>query len=468
MCYVWEGNIEKCQHCSETDFQTVLRMFWNIEPARRTHQLVARTTQHSFNQDAPSSSRQDARVDLHRDLAAGTLREHAHKLSYQVGPSSSRYDAGIEVPSQYKRQKLSGNQTSFPRHDASINGRQERNPDQHPSSIHNARNHGPPQSGQQAKHAVQAYLRHSARTAGTVPSGQQGSSQSQPSCLRLDARMDGAARRGQQAKDQDPSSSSIHDTLSDWTNGRGWKESHQDPPYSSRHHTTTDLTGEEEHQGPSQKLSQNHHRVEDMEVLTAGMNKLPPPCWGDERVILPLAQEQLREEDLYRRQEQEMDDIWGMYAKEREALAAVYNPEPEKHWTPVFEEPGIWERKTPLWDEVWAHSVLGGEAWMRNLLGENETWPQEPPEEADIWTREEGGMLSAAVLKRLLRVFTIQAVQEEERFQDSLKDEGPQISDESDTVSSILRNPEGDEVTLSFSEDFTSAGYPPLASQAQH
>lgn len=205
-----------------------------------------------------------------------------------------------------------------------------------------------------------------------------------------------------------------------------------------------------------------------MEVLTAGMNKLPPPCWGDERVILPLAQEQLREEDLYRRQEQEMDDIWGMYAKEREALAAVYNPEPEKHWTPVFEEPGIWERKTPLWDEVWAHSVLGGEAWMRNLLGENETWPQEPPEEADIWTREEGGMLSAAVLKRLLRVFTIQAVQEEERFQDSLKDEGPQISDESDTVSSILRNPEGDEVTLSFSEDFTSAGYPPLASQAQH
>lgn len=155
-----------------------------------------------------------------------------------------------------------------------------------------------------------------------------------------------------------------------------------------------------------------------MEVLTPGMNKLPHPSWEDEQVILPLVKQQLRQDRYFEHQEQKLDDIWAMYGKEREVLAACHTPEPEEIWTPEFEEE-ILEREVPLEDEIWARSTLEGEAWMRNILEEIEAWPQAPPEEADIWTREDGGMLSAAGLRRIWRIFTLQASLEEEELERS-------------------------------------------------
>ncbi|CAF9942441.1 MAG: hypothetical protein ALECFALPRED_009753 [Alectoria fallacina] len=407
-----------------------------MEPARPTHQLIARTAQNPFNQDHPQSSRHDAQIDLHRDLTVEKKCDQEQDLKHQLQPSSSRHDGPVIQTTQDKRQRTDEDQPSFSRPDAPISGsaqhkRQKINADQYSSSIHNARVDGAAQHGKQGKNVAQAYpSRQTARTAVT-------------------------ARNGQQAKDQDPLSSSTHNARSDWAFGRGRKERHLDPPSSSRQHAITDLTGEDEDQGTIQKTSQNHSRIEDMEVLTAGMNKLPPPCWGDERVIRLLVQQQLKDEEFFEHQEQELDDIWAMYGKEREALAASHTPEPDETWTPDFQEE-ILEREIPLQEEIWAPSVLEGEAWMRNILDEDESWPQEPREEVNIWTREDGGMLSAAVLKRLSRIFTLQASLEEETFQEP---------DESDRFYTTFRMKEGDEVTQSFSEVSTSAAYPPLASQ---
>lgn len=437
MCYVWEGQIERCEQCSETDFQTLLRVVWNIGPATETHQMVARTNPHPFNPNPPSSSRQGAHVDLQKDVAAENLHEHIPTWSHQVGPSSSRQNFQVDVPGKHKRQKMNEDQTCFSTHDTRINGtgqhgRQDSNPGQYSSSIHNARVDRAAQREKQGKNAVQVCSsRHYPRTAGTSQSGQQNSSQTPTTSSRQDARADGATPSGPQAKDHDPSSSSRNDAI-------------------------TDLTGDEEHQRTTQFSSQNHPRIEDMEVLTAGMNKLPPPCWGDERVFCPLAQQQLSHDEYFEHQKQELDEIWAMYGKERKALAASQTPEPEDHWTPVFQEEEILERKIPLEEEIWAISMLEGEAWMRNILDEDETWPQESPEEADIWTRDDGGMLSAAVWRRLLRVFTLQASLEEGRVE---------RSDEMKITP--WRMKEGDEVAQEFSEAFTSAAYPPLASQAQ-
>lgn len=373
MCYVWEGKIEKCQQCSEYDFQRVLRAVWNIEPARSTHQFIARTAQQPLNTGHPQSSRHDARIDLHRDLTVENTRSHERDLTHQVQPSSSRHDVPINETAQHKRQNIYADQRS--------------------SSRHNARVDGAAQPGQQEKNAVQACtLRQAARTASI-------------------------AQSGQHAKDQDPSCSSMHNAHSDWAWGRQRTEGRRDPPSSSRQHATTVLTSQDEHQGKSQRTCQNHPRVEDMEGLTAGMNKLPSPCWEDEQVILPLVQEQLWHDEYFESQEQRLDDIWGLYGQERQALAASHTPEPEESWTPEFQEEEILERTVPLEEEIWARSVLDGEAWMRSILDEDGSWPRGPSDEADIWTREKGGMLSAAVLRRVLRALTLQASLEEERLE---------------------------------------------------
>ena len=315
MCYVWEGQIERCQHCSETDYQNLRKVVQNVGPARPTHQLIARMAQHHLNRGHPQPSRQHYDIDPYGNSTARNLSDREQALPQNTRPSSSRHDA---------------------------------------------------------------------------PFGQQTQSNHQLASLRRD--------------------------------GRGQKESFQDLPSSSRHHTVTDLADNREQQASSAKASSNDTCKENMEVLTAQMDKLPPPCWVDEQIILPLVQEQLMQEEFYRRQEQQLDDIWGMYKKEREALAAPHHsPEPET-WRPEFDEEKIVEREVPLWEEIWQRSTQQGKACMRYALGEDESWPREAPEEADIWTREPGGMLTAASLRRLAPVFTLQ---------ESLREDGLQRSDES-------------------------------------
>ena len=145
-----------------------------------------------------------------------------------------------------------------------------------------------------------------------------------------------------------------------------------------------------------------------MAVVTPRMNIQPSPCWKDERIIFPmiqpLVQEQLANDAYFRHQEQRLNDIWGMYGNEWKALAAFQAPNLEETWTPKFEEEEVLESEIAPWDKVWERSVLEGEASMRDILDEDETWPAEAGEEGDNWTREPDGMLSSTALKELLRV----------------------------------------------------------------
>ncbi len=413
----------RCQHCSETDFRNLLSVFLHVEPVRPTQQLIARTAQSHLSRSYPQPTRNNVAVDMHSNAAAKNHFDREQAPTRYTQPSSSNHDGPINETSQHKRHITHTDQPSSSRNDTLVNGtaphkRQRTDPDQ---------------------------PRHDSRIE------EQRQPQDHVSSLKVDTRIHTAAQHGQTIQGHNQLASTRRNARNDWANGRGQKESYQNLSTSSRNQAVTDRSSGQERQTSNQKAAQSHARREDIELLTAGMNKLPPPCWGDERVIHPLVQEQLVNENYYRVQEQRLDDIWGKYEKERATLAASRTPEPEEVWIPEFEEEEILERDKPLWEEIWERSVLGGEVCMRNILDEKETWPRKEAEEADIWTREPGGMLSSAVLKQLSRVLTLQ---------ESLRDERLERSDESRRAAMRKR----DEVTQRFSDDSTSADYPPLAS----
>lgn len=377
----------RCQNCSESDFRTMLRAAWDLEPAQPKDQKIAHTAQQYLDQGNPYSLSGDFDIDLHRRSTLESLLGHEHHQTYQTGPFSSRTDTSINGTAQHKRKGTDADQPYYSTHDAPINGtaqqkRRKTDQDQY-SAIEEQRQHG----GQ-----------------GPAPG---------PSSLRQDTRIHGASHIGRSIQSGAHASSS-RDTRSDGANGRGQNKTHQEAPYSSRHRTISDRIDEVEHQATNSMASLSPSHVEDVEVLTAGMNILPPPSWGDERVNFFLAQQQLIVERYYQRQRQRLDAIWDMYKREREALAADHTPEPEETWEPDFEEVEILERDIPLMDEIWARSVLAGDDWMREILDMDETWPPEPLAEPNIWTREEGGMLSATALKKYLNILTLLAALEEE------------------------------------------------------
>ena len=173
--------------------------------------------------------------------------------------------------------------------------------------------------------------------------------------------------------------------------------------------------------------------------------------------MLPLVQEQLRKEEFSKRQEESLAEIWAPYERERQALAASHIPEMEETWTPDFEEEEILEREIPLEEEIWTRSVHDGGVGKRSIMDENETRPHTPSgEDEEIWTRDNGGMLSSPKLKKILRIQNLQASSEEERFERS--DENVKACNQGPF---ILERKERDEVTPSFSEGDTSADYPP-------
>ena len=399
MCYVWEGKIERCQHCSATDFQNVLRSIYHIEPARPTHQLIARTAQHSLNQGHPQPPR-------HRSSTGENSLDREQDLKHQARPcSSSRLDVLINETAQRKRQRADTDQPSSSAHHAPTN-----------ETVQHKR--------QKLDREQKSNLQHGVRVEDQGQRGRQGLTPDQISSLGQDTRIHGADQIVQQAQSQGQLTSSTRDVGSEQTARHGQKEKHRDPPSSSRHHTSKDLTDEEEDGRTGPESSQNNSQVEDMDVLTAGMNKLPPPCWGDERFILPLGQQRLGYEEYSRCQEQELSGIWGMFGKEREALAASHTPEPEEPWAPKVDEE-ILEGGIPLKEELWARPVLEGETNIWNMPNEDKSWLREESEEVDIWTREEGGMLTSALLRRVFRVFTLQA---------SLKEDEIERSDEKDKL----------------------------------
>ena len=171
----------------------------------------------------------------------------------------------------------------------------------------------------------------------------------------------------------------------------------------------------------------------------------------------PLVQEQLWNEEFTERQEERLAEIWAPYERERQALAASHIPEMEETWTPDFEEGEFLESEILLEEKIPTRSVHDGGVRMRSIMNENDTWPHGPSdEEEEIWTRENGGMLTSPRLKKILRIQTLQASCEEERFERS--DENLSASHQGPL---ILKGEERDEVTPSFSEGDTSADYPP-------
>lgn len=387
MCFIWEGRIERCQNCSNTDFSNLLKIVYNVEPGLPIDQRVARRGQRSLDQGHPHSSSGDVDKDLHRGSTVENIFDREQDLRHQNQSSSSRNDTPINGTAQHKRRRTDADHTST--EEASQQKRQRLDPVQHPT------------------------LRHEGRIEEQRQRGRQGPTPGESSSWRQDTHSHGACQFGRPVQSS-ALAFSVRDARSDGQTRSEHKRTQQDAPYSSRHRTISNLIDEEEYQATSSRDSPSPSGIEDVPVLTAGMNLLPPPCWKDERAMLRLAQQQLMEERYYAHQQRRMYVNWAPYERERAALAAVDNTEPEKIWEPDFEEVEILKTEIPLEDEIWASSVLAGEDWMREILDEDDSWPPQPVAEPNIWTREEGGMLHSSNLKKLLQIFTLQAALEEE------------------------------------------------------
>ena len=370
----------------------MLRAVLNVGPIRPTHHLIAHTAQHTSNGSHPHNTPND----VYGTSAADHLSDREHASTHHTQPSSSRPD---NETMQRKRQRMDVDQPSSSRNDAPVNGLAQQKRKRTDSD-------GTSTPGQDNRINEQHQI------------------PDQSSLLRRDTRVHAGGQVGRQIPGYNQIALSRHNARSDRANDHGQKEGRRDLPSSSRQSSVQDLPGEEGRPGPSRDVSQYRTRRQEMES-TPGMNRLPFPCWQNNCYMLPLVHEKVTEREYYRHQDARLNDIWGMYGKEREALAACHTPEPDETWTPVFEEKEIVEHDRPQWEEIWERSVLGGEATMRKILNEDETWPPEAPTNPDIWTREPGGMLSSAVLKQLLRVLTLEA---------SLREDGHETSDENQRV----------------------------------
>lgn len=381
MCHLWEGKIKKCQYCSETDYLKLLNSHFFIEPTIPTHPQVTPMTQHQPSRGHPQPSRHGFHVDQYGNATVRNSCDRDQAATHYSRPSASSYNAPTNQTTQHRHERADTDQPSSLRHDALGSGTvQYQRPRMDPE--HSSTLKLDSRINEQRQHARQG------QTTDRAASSRQG------------IRVHEATPSGQQLQ-------GTHQFASSRCDGRG---SYQDLPSASRHYNTTGSTGEDQHQTSNETASQNHPRTEDIDELITETNVLQHPCWEDKWFFIPQIQEELAYERYYKRQEEKMNKIWGAYGKEIEALAAPQTPELEEIWTPAVEEEegeAVVEGEIPRWDEIWEGSVLQGEAWMRKILGEDEMWPREA-EEADVWTREPGGMLNSADLKKLLRVLTLE------------------------------------------------------------
>lgn len=373
-----------CQHSSITDYWKLFNSLVDGEPARPAHPQIAPMAQHQSSKGHPQPSRHDCHVEPYGNATVRNFGDREQAATPYSQPSASSHTAPANQTTQRKQERADTDQPSSSRHDA-------------------------PRSGPTQYKRQKLYPEHSStlklntRINEQSHYARQGQTTDRAASLRQDTRIHEAAPSGQQLQGN-------HQLPLSRRDGRG-QESYQDSPSASRHYNATGSTGEDQHQTSNETASQSHPRTEEIEEFITETNKLPPPCWEDKRIFIPLVQEDLAYERYFRRQEEKMNKIWGPYGKEREALAAPYTPELEEIWTPAAEEEAVLEREKPQWEEIWEGSVLQGEAWMRDILGEDEMWPREASEERDVWTREPDGMLNYTDLKRLLRVFTLKESQ---------------------------------------------------------
>lgn len=387
MCHLWEGKIEKCENCSISDYWRLFNSLVDGEPARPAHPQVAPMAQQQPSRGHLQPSRHAGHVEQYGNATVRNFCDREQAATHYSQPSASSHNAPANQTTQRKQERADTDQPSSSRRDALSSGtaqyKRQRMDSEHSSTWRlNSR------INEQGQYARQR------QTTDRVASSRQGT------------RIHKTAPSRQQLQGN-------HQLPLSRRDGRG-QESYQDSPSAWRHYDATGSTGEDQHQTSNETASQNHPRTEDIEELIRKTNELPPPCWEDKRIFIPLIQEELAYETDFRLKEEKMNEIWGPYGKEREALAAPHPPELEEIWTPAAEEEEVvLEGEIPRWDEIWEGSVLQGEAWMRDILGEDEMWSREASEEVDAWTREPDGMLNSAVLKQLLRVFTLEELQRE-------------------------------------------------------
>ena len=175
MCYIWEDRIERCQHCSETDYRNVLGVILNTGYARPTYQLITHTAQQNLSRSHSQPSRQNIPINLPRDSTTETLFDREQALTQGSQPSTSRDDVLVNEATQCKRQRLDA--------------------DQPPSFENNTLIEGTAQHGRQRSYVdAQSTPRHDS------PTYEQRLPRSQTAFLRQDTRVRAAAQYGQQAK----------------------------------------------------------------------------------------------------------------------------------------------------------------------------------------------------------------------------------------------------------------------------
>ena len=362
MCFIWEGSIVRCQKCSDTDYTTLLKLVLPVESIRQTYRLYGRTAQHDLTDGRKRPSRPSFHIDLPRNSMTETRFDREQVPTHHSQPSSSRRDDPINGTAQHKRQRTDTD---------------------HPPTVKRARR-----------------------------IDEQHQLPNQLSSFRQDARVHAAVQLGHQIQTHNQLAIARRNARSDLVNAHAQNQSHQDLPSSLRHHMITDVKAKDGVQDSSQHASHNDACQDDTEASTLRMAKLPRPCWEDREVMYSLVGEEMKLKDFLRIQDERLNKIWDGYAKERQALAAVHTPKAEEKegwdWIPVTEHEVIVERERPLWDEIWERSMLGGEAQMRNILDEDETWPPKAPAEPNVWTREPGSMLTSPMLKQLLCVSVLQ------------------------------------------------------------
>lgn len=387
MCHLWEGRIKKCQHCSVTEYYRLFNSLLDGEPTRLTHLQVAPMAQNQPSRGNPQPSSHGFHVNQDGNATVRNFCDREQAATHYSQPSASSHNAPSNQTTQRKHERTDTDQPSSSRHDALSSG-----------TVQYKRQRMDP------KHS--STLRLESRINEQRQRARQGKTTDRAVSMRQGTGVHEAAPSGQQLQGN-------HQFVSSRCDRRG---SYQDLPSASRHYKATGSTGEDQHPTSDEIASQNHPRTEDIEQLITETNELQPPCWEDKWIFFPQIQEESAYERYFRHREEQMNKIWGPYEKEREALAAPHTPELEEIWTPTAEEEmeeGVLEGEIPRWDEIWEGSVLQGEECMRDILGEDETWPREASEEVGVWTRESGGMLNSADLKQLLRVFTLEELRRE-------------------------------------------------------
>ena len=113
MCHFGEGGFERCQHCSDTEFLTIIEFGLNVGPPRPAHQIVAPMVPHHSNLGHPQPTKYNYHIDTYGNLMARNIFDHEQASNQHTQPS--RHDAAVGEMMQRKQQRAHTDQAPFAR-----------------------------------------------------------------------------------------------------------------------------------------------------------------------------------------------------------------------------------------------------------------------------------------------------------------------------------------------------------------